>query len=152
MKRYILITMLMTIFVPATALCLEPDEAAELENMEHQLRLRKKQLQLEDRETKLQFQRKMQDIKLEERRGALARQRKTRKHPTCFRRCRKGVMLPFLVVCFVVHILLAVWVFQDIRKRNAGSGIWIVITLLTGLFGALVYAVVRLGDTKQSAK
>lgn len=51
-----------------------------------------------------------------------------------------------LVVCFVIHILLTVWVYQDIRHRNAGSGIWIVITLLTGLLGAAVYALVRLGE------
>ena len=50
------------------------------------------------------------------------------------------------VVCAVIHILLAMWVYQDIRKRNTGSGLWIVITLLTGLLGALVYAIVRIGD------
>ena len=55
-----------------------------------------------------------------------------------------------MVMCLVVHILLAVWVFQDIRTRGTGSGIWIVITLIAGLLGALVYAVVRLGDVKQS--
>jgi hypothetical protein len=48
----------------------------------------------------------------------------------------------------VVHILLAVWVYTDIRKLNRGSGIWIVIALLTGLLGTLVYAVVRLGDAR----
>lgn len=37
-----------------------------------------------------------------------------------------------LVMCPVVHILVAVWVFQDIRMRGAGSGIWIVIALIAG--------------------
>ena len=55
-----------------------------------------------------------------------------------------------MVMCLVVHILVAIWVFQDIRKRETGSGIWIVIALLAGLLGALVYAVVRIGDIKQS--
>jgi hypothetical protein len=32
---------------------------------------------------------------------------------------------------------------------NRGSGIWIVIVLLAGLLGALVYAVVRIGDGRQ---
>ncbi len=41
---------------------------------------------------------------------------------------------------------LAIWVYGDIRKRNAGSGIWIVVTLLAGFFGALLYAIARLGD------
>lgn len=51
-----------------------------------------------------------------------------------------------LIFCGIIHILLTVWVYQDIRKRNAGSGIWIVVTLMTGLLGAAVYALVRLGD------
>ena len=59
-------------------------------------------------------------------------------------------MFPLLAVCFVVHILVGVWVYQDIRRRNAGSGIWIALGLLTGLLGALVYAVVRLGDSRQT--
>ena len=55
-----------------------------------------------------------------------------------------------MTLCIVVHILVAVWVFQDIRSRGTGSGIWIVIALIAGLLGALVYAVVRLGDAKKS--
>ncbi|HOK96600.1 MAG TPA: hypothetical protein PK052_12360 [Anaerohalosphaeraceae bacterium] len=55
-----------------------------------------------------------------------------------------------MVCCAVVHILSAVWVFQDIRTRGAGSGVWIVIALLAGLFGVLVYAVVRLGDIRKT--
>jgi len=46
--------------------------------------------------------------------------------------------------------LCAVWVYQDIRRRASGSGIWIVIALLTGLLGTLVYAVVRLGENQKS--
>ena len=54
-----------------------------------------------------------------------------------------------MVMCLVVHILVTIWVFQDIRNRGTGSGIWIAIALIAGLLGALVYAVVRLGDVKQ---
>ena len=55
-----------------------------------------------------------------------------------------------ILVCVVVHILVAFWVYQDIRSRGTGSGIWIVVTLISGLLGVLVYAVVRIGDAKQS--
>jgi len=58
--------------------------------------------------------------------------------------------LMFMIVCGLIHILMAVWVYQDIRKRNTSSGIWVIVALLTGLFGTLVYAVVRLGDIKQA--
>jgi hypothetical protein len=62
------------------------------------------------------------------------------------------MILPIVLVCLVVHILAAVWVYQDIRRRGSGSGIWIVIVLLAGLLAALVYAVVRLGDARQSVE
>jgi hypothetical protein len=62
-------------------------------------------------------------------------------------RCRPLCGL-LMVMCLVVHILVAVWVYKDIRTRGTGSGIWIVIALISGLLGALVYAVVRLGDVK----
>jgi len=59
--------------------------------------------------------------------------------------CWKGAAA-LMLICFVVHILLTVWVYQDVRRRNASSGIWIVVTLLTGLLGAAVYALVRIGE------
>lgn len=62
----------------------------------------------------------------------------------------KGLLCLMLLGCAVVHVLVAVWVFQDIRARGAGSGLWIVIALLSGLVGALVYAVVRLGEMKKT--
>ncbi|MCJ7675488.1 MAG: hypothetical protein MUO33_10105, partial [Sedimentisphaerales bacterium] len=54
---------------------------------------------------------------------------------------------PLLLLGIVaVHILAAVWVNKDIRQRGCGSGLWVLISLLAGLLGTLVYAVVRLGD------
>lgn len=58
--------------------------------------------------------------------------------------CALGVM----AFCGIIHILLAVWVYQDIRKRNSGSGIWIVLALLTGVVGTLLYLLARIGDNK----
>jgi hypothetical protein len=54
-----------------------------------------------------------------------------------------------LVVVFACHILLAVWVFLDIRKRGEGHGIFIALTLLAGFCGAFLYALVRLADIKR---
>ena len=52
------------------------------------------------------------------------------------------------VVMAVCHLLLAVWVFQDIRKRGEGSGLFIVLVLLAGFCGAILYALVRIGERK----
>lgn len=69
--------------------------------------------------------------------------------PMAAKKCRDAAGL-FMLVMLVVHILLAIWVYQDIRKRNSESGIWIIIALLTGLLGTAVYAIVRLGESNKS--
>ena len=51
-----------------------------------------------------------------------------------------------LILCAVVHLLLTVWVYQDMRDRDASNGLWLAIVLLTGLLGTAVYALVRIGD------
>lgn len=65
---------------------------------------------------------------------------------------KKGVLcllsLGIGTVLFVVHVLLAVWVANDLRKRGQGSGIWIALALLAGFLGAITYALVRAGDAK----
>jgi len=53
------------------------------------------------------------------------------------------VLIPLIVI---INILLAVWVFSDIRKRGEGHGIFIVLALIAGIPGAILYALVRLGD------
>lgn len=64
--------------------------------------------------------------------------------PRC---CKAGMFIIMLCMC-IIHVLVAVWVSRDIRQRNSGSGVWVAIALLAGLMGALVYAVVRIGDNK----
>ena len=88
-------------------------------------------------------------MELEERRIELDRQRGELKHPGHWKHHKKRCAVPFIILCLLVHVLVAVWVYQDIQRRKHGSGIWIVIALLTGLLGVLVYAVVRIGDSRQ---
>jgi len=51
-------------------------------------------------------------------------------------------------VGFIFNILIAIWIFTDIRKRGEGSGIFIVLALLAGIPTAIIYAIVRIGDRK----
>ena len=131
MKRCILIMVLATMFAPAAVFSQELERQ---EDPEFQMEMRG--MQMEQRDAEMGFQRSIQELELEKSRIELERMRIGHKH-------RKH---PFLLLVIIVHILVAVWVYQDIRKRNVGSGIWIVIALLAGLLGALVYAVVRIGD------
>lgn len=58
------------------------------------------------------------------------------------------------LVCLAVlaglfcNVLLAVWIFTDIRKRGEGSGIFIALALVAGIPTAIIYALVRIGDRK----
>jgi hypothetical protein len=53
-----------------------------------------------------------------------------------------------VLVGIVFNILLAVWIFTDIRKRGEGSGIFIVLALLAGIPAAIIYTLTRIGDRK----
>jgi hypothetical protein len=46
------------------------------------------------------------------------------------------------------HILFALLVFLDIKKRKQGSMLFVLLTLLGGVLAAGVYALFRMGDDK----
>ncbi len=94
------------------------------------------------------FEQEMRQLELEERKIHIERELREQEHAGHSDRHDKKAATPLLLLLLVVHILVAVWVYADIRKLNSGSGIWIVIALLTGLLGTLVYAVVRMGDAR----
>lgn len=178
MKTYLLFAVLAGTVLAAMSFAQEPfeeNEAPPAEAMEREIHMRNMQLELTEREAlaktgermrqielkkehmalqqheaEMDFNQEMRGIELEKHRMALEHERRPQKHPAYAGHCSHGKMFGLLVIACIVHILVAVWVYQDIRRRNAGSGIWIVIALLTGLLGALVYAVVRLGDNRQT--
>lgn len=59
-----------------------------------------------------------------------------------------GLVKLCLLVAFVFNILLAVWIFTDIRRRGEGSSIFIVLALLAGIPAAIIYSLVRIGDKR----
>ncbi len=150
MKRYVLSIMLATIFMPAFAVAQEEGP----EKIEFQLEMQEREMELEYRNAEMDIERRMQELELEKRKIELEHMRRPKEHP---RQVKDNDdddddgLHPLLLVVLVVHILCAVWVYQDIRRRAGGSGIWIVIALLTGLLGTLVYAVVRIGESQKSS-
>jgi hypothetical protein len=56
------------------------------------------------------------------------------------------MMRLIILVCILCNILLAIWIFTDIRKRGEGSGIFIALALVAGIPAAVIYSLVRLGD------
>ena len=162
MKWYLLIPLLTALLITPPALCEEHEEREvdiDLENAEHHMHMRRMEMELEQEQAEMRFQNEMREMELHERKMDLENAKMDRefKMHAAKMKFEKGEkdrphfkskedMHPLLAICLIVNILTAVWVYQDIRKRNAGSGIWIVIALLTGLLGTLVYAIVRLGE------
>lgn len=148
----------------------------EMEGAHARMRLRMMELAIQEREMELEFRKKKLALQLEEmklRNDAKKRTLKSKKDPkpgkaavgkkggkgkggkaeeqyaARFAKTKEQInACMFMTVVLVVNILLAVWVYTDIRKRNAGSGMWIAIALLTGLVGVAVYALTRIGDTR----
>jgi len=59
-----------------------------------------------------------------------------------------GVVKLCFLVAIVFNILLAIWIYTDIRKRGEGSVIFIALALLAGVPAAIIYTLVRIGDKK----
>jgi hypothetical protein len=60
---------------------------------------------------------------------------------------RLGDLARLIVLgCLLCNILLAIWIFTDIRKRGEGSGIFIALALVAGIPAAIIYSLVRIGD------
>jgi hypothetical protein len=138
MKTYVFLSVLLLsmLVVPAVFSQEPPPD-------ERQLHLRQQEMDLQQRQAKMDMEREMQKLDLEQRRKEMERAHEDND------REGKGALGVLLLICVIVHILVAIWVYMDIRQLNRGSGIWIVIALLTGLLGGLVYAIVRIGDARQ---
>ena len=148
MKRIVLMSVLLVSMFACTAVL---SQEFEPEDMEIRMEMQEREMELQHREAAMNAEREMQKIEIEQRRLEL--ENLERAHEDVDDNdddddCEGGLAL-LLIICAIVHILVAVWVYTDIRQLNRGSGIWIVIALLAGLLGALVYAVVRLGDSRQ---
>ncbi len=54
-------------------------------------------------------------------------------------------MIAIAVVWFVVAILIAVWVYRDAESRGESGALWLIIVLVTGIIGLIIWLIVR-GD------
>lgn len=60
-----------------------------------------------------------------------------------------------IIVTFVIIILIAIWVYKDAEKRGSSGALWLIIVILTGIIGLIVWLVVRPpigGHPKQSGR
>ena len=59
--------------------------------------------------------------------------------------------IPILVL--IIGIVLAIWVYKDAQKRGSSGALWLIIVLLTGIIGLIIWLVVRppIGGEKSAA-
>ena len=143
MKRFILLFVAAVVLGPFAAWA--QDEQKDADGPAGRIELRRQQMDLDKHWSDIQFQKEMQKIQIQKARAQIV---PAQHQPMGFPRHHPPCLLFMVAMCGVVHILLSIWTFQDIRKRNSSSGIWIVVVLLTGFFGALLYTLVRLGDIR----
>ena len=48
-----------------------------------------------------------------------------------------------IVIIYVIAILMAVWVYNDAKKRDMNAAVWLLIVLLTSCIGCIIYLIVR---------
>jgi len=55
------------------------------------------------------------------------------------------LFLPIIlaIVWFVVALIIAIWVYKDAKKRDMNAAVWLLIVLVTGCIGCIIYLVVR---------
>ena len=129
--------------------------ALEAKKIEFAHDMRAKELDLEAQDVKLDFERQMQEMELQERRAQIERPHRAntqRPHRGSYHHKKKhgGFACLIGLIMIIVRLLATIWVAGDLQRRKAGSALWIPIVLLGGLFGLGVYALVRLGDIQQT--
>ena len=53
-----------------------------------------------------------------------------------------GIIIAFIIF-WIVAIGLAVWVYKDAKKRDMNAVVWLLIVLLSGCIGCIIYLIVR---------
>jgi len=124
-----------------TAAAQEDEELPFEEQIERQMM----ELELRQREDEVEFDRQERELELEQHRAEIDRAHGH--HPDHHK--HHGLLLLLIII---TNILLTVWVFKDMNEKKIGRALWVPIVLLAGVFGAILYAIVRIADTRQGAK
>ena len=144
MKHTLWMVAVMAMVLGAAARTAAAQEVEEFP-FEEQIERQMLELELRQREDEVEFDRQERELELEQRRAEIDR---TRGHPPDHHK-HHGLLLPLIII---TNILLTVWVFKDMNEKKIGRALWVPIVLLAGVFGAILYAIVRVADTRQGAK
>jgi hypothetical protein len=65
-----------------------------------------------------------------------------------------GLLCILPIIWLIIAILIAIWVYRDAEKRGSSGVLWLIIVILTGIIGLIIWLVVRPpvgGAPKQAA-
>ncbi len=54
-----------------------------------------------------------------------------------------GILIGSIIVFFIISIVLCVWVYRDAEARGKNSALWLIIVLIAGLLGLIIWLIVR---------
>ncbi len=54
-----------------------------------------------------------------------------------------GAALLYMAVWLIIAVALCVWMYKDAKSRGMSAGLWLVVGLVLGIIGLIVYLVVR---------
>lgn len=54
-----------------------------------------------------------------------------------------GALCIIPLIIFVLWIILAIWVYKDAQKRGSSGALWLIIVIITGIIGLIIWLVVR---------
>lgn len=54
-----------------------------------------------------------------------------------------GLICLVPIIWLVIAILLCIWVYRDAESRGMSGALWLIIVLVAGLLGFIIYLVVR---------
>jgi len=54
-----------------------------------------------------------------------------------------GLLCSLYILMFVVWILVSIWVYKDAKKRGENAVLWLVVVLVAGLIGLIIWLIIR---------
>ena len=60
-----------------------------------------------------------------------------------------GACIGFYVVLFIIWIIIAVWVYKDAKARGENAVLWLLIVLILGIIGLIIWLIVRPKEKKE---
>lgn len=57
--------------------------------------------------------------------------------------CLTGAMCVLPVIIIVIDILLCIWVYKDANKRGMNGVLWLIVVLVAGIIGLIIYLIIR---------